>query len=127
MSLRTMLILLLNLNAVGRPHYDSKTWRILGQMRSIHGTPRQTRGFLLIQKTARLIGAQLLYHYTLLYWSSVVLLCYRDFIIETSSGCSPAAFLAAAASFSMKSLSGVFTSERVYSLPSCPYLHSPRL
>ena len=48
-----MLILLLNLNAVGRPHYDSKTWRILGQMRSIHGTPRQTRGFLLIQKTPR--------------------------------------------------------------------------
>lgn len=47
MSLRPMLVLLLILNAVGRPHFDFKNWRISGQMHSIHGTPRLTRGFLI--------------------------------------------------------------------------------
>ena len=28
-------------NAVGRPHHNSKVWRIFGQTHSVHGTPRQ--------------------------------------------------------------------------------------
>ena len=47
-------------NAVGRPHHNSKVWRIFGQTHSVHGTPRQTWGFL-IQKTDRLAAVSRFY------------------------------------------------------------------